>query len=283
MIGFVGLGHMGEPMALNLLHSGQPVLAWSRSKAKYPLIRETGGQVADTSDEVFARTKIVLMMLANGQAIDEVVGRHTERFAANVSGHVLVHMGTTAPSYSEELASAIRAAGGEYVEAPVSGSRKPAEAGELIGMLAGAPDVVDQVRPLLEPMTLKSVNCGEVPNALRMKLAVNLFLITQVASLAEAFNFARVHGLNLEVFRDVLDSGPMASSVSRIKLAKLVESDFAVQAALRDVHYNCRLISEAVSQANLTSPLMTASTDLFRVAEDLGHGHEDMAAVINAL
>lgn len=283
MIGFLGLGHMGEPMVLNLLKAGRPVIAWSRSDAKYPLVTSAGGRVADSPEAVFKEARIVLMMLANGEAIDQVLRRGTEDFAGLVANHVVVHMGTTAPSYSAALADAIRDAGGEYVEAPVSGSRKPAEAGELIGMLAGTPEVIAEVEAVVEPMLLKSVICGGVPQALRMKLAVNLFLITQVAGLAEAFNFATEHDLDLSVFRDVLDSGPMASAVSRIKLAKMVEGDFTVQAALRDVHYNSRLISDALAARSLTSPLMTSSTDLFRAADELGHGGEDMAAVVHAL
>jgi 3-hydroxyisobutyrate dehydrogenase len=283
VIGFLGLGHMGEPMALHLARSGLPLIAWSRSTTKYPLIVEAGARTASSVDEVFDRARVVILMLANGEVVDEVLGRGSPDFARRVGSHVLVHMGTTAPSYSEGLAADIQAAGGQYVEAPVSGSRKPAEAGELIAMLAGAPSVVAEVRPLLAPMLLKSVDCGPVPNALRMKLAVNLFLITQVVGLAESFHFARAHDLDLRVFQDVLDSGPMASAVSRIKLAKLVDSDYAVQAATRDVHYNGRLISAAVAEAELHSPLIDASTRLLEAAERLGHGGEDMVAVVEAL
>jgi len=283
MIGFVGLGHMGEPMALNLLKAGTPLVAWSRSATKYPLITEAGGEVASTVEAVFGKARIVILMLANGPAVDEVLGRGTDQFRRNVVSHVVVHMGTTAPSYSKGLAADIRDAGGEYVEAPVSGSRKPAEAGDLIGMLAGAPAVLDEVRPLLAPMLLKSVDCGEVPNGLRMKLAVNLFLITQVVGLAESFQFAQSHDLHLQVFCDVLNSGPMSSAVSKIKLAKLVEGDFAVQASVRDVHFNSRLISAAVREGGLVSPLLDASTELFMAAENMGHGGEDMAAVVKAL
>ncbi len=283
MIGFLGLGHMGEPMALNLARSGTPMIAWSRSSAKYPLITDAGAQVASSPEEVFDKSRIVIMMLANGAVIDEVIGRGKDRFGRNVASHILVHMGTTAPEYSAGLASDIRDAGGEYVEAPVSGSRKPAEDAHLVGMLAGREGVLEEVRPVLAPMLLKSVDCGEVPNALRMKLAVNLFLITQVVGLAESFLFAHSHGLDLEVFQDVLGSGPMASAVSRIKLDKLVVGDFTVQAGLRDVHYNSRLISAAALECGLGLPLMDASTTLYQLAEDLGYGEEDMVAVVKAL
>ena len=93
------------------------------------------------------------------------------------------------------------------VEAPVSGSRTPAENGELVAMLAGDPDAVAEVRPLLAPMCRQTFLCGAVPGALHMKLAVNLYLITMVTGLAEAAHFAGQHGLDLERFVAVLDAG----------------------------------------------------------------------------
>jgi 3-hydroxyisobutyrate dehydrogenase len=116
-----------------------------------------------------------------------------------------------------------------------------------------------------------------------MKLAVNLFLIAQVTGLAEAFHFAENNGLDVEAFRSVLDSGPMASAVSRLKLEKLVHGDFEVQASIRDVHYNSRLVADAARGSGVSSPVLDTCRDLFAEAEQLGHGHEDMAAVLRAI
>ena len=116
-----------------------------------------------------------------------------------------------------------------------------------------------------------------------MKLAVNLFLITQVAGLAEAFHFAENNGLDVETFGSVLDSGPMASGVSRIKLEKLVLGDFEVQASISDVHYNSRLVAEAARRAGVSSAVLDTCRDLFAEAEQLGHGHADMVAVLRAI
>jgi 3-hydroxyisobutyrate dehydrogenase len=191
-------------------------------------------------------------------------------------------MGTTAPSYSQGLEVDVVAAGGRYVEAPVSGSRTPAEAGELVAMLAGAPAATREVRPLFAPMCRDAVDCGPVPNALRMKLAVNLYLITMVTGLAEAVHFADRHGLDLRQFLDVLDAGPMASSVSRVKAHKLVDHDFAPQAAVADVLMNNRLVAEAARESGLASPVLDACHDLFAETVALGHGEADMVAVVRA-
>ncbi len=282
--GFIGLGVMGQPMALNLARAGTPLVVWNRSGEKAEPLVAAGAVAAASASEVFERTRIVVLMLANSEAIDAVLGRGTPQFAANVSARVVVHMGTTSPEYSAGLDEDIRAAGGSYVEAPVSGSRRPAEAGQLVGMIAGRPADVEAVRPLLEPMCVGTFVCGpSAPDALLMKLAVNLFLITMVTGLAEAFHFADRHRLDLQQFLAVLDAGPMASAVSRAKASKLVEGDFAVQASISDVLMNNRLVAEAARQADLASPLLDACHKLYSETEALGHGGLDMAAVVRAI
>ena len=283
VVGFLGLGLMGEPMAANLLRAGTKLVVWNRTAARTAPFLAAGADVAGSVAEVFARAPVVLAMLANGSAIDATLARGTAGFASMVAGRTLVHLGTTAPAYSHGLEADVRAAGGRYVEAPVSGSRGPAQAGELVGMLAGAPDAVAAVRPLLAPMCRQTVDCGPVPSALTMKLAVNLYLITTVTGLAEAAHFAAVHGLDMNTFRAVLDAGPMASTVSRGKLAKLLAGDFAPQAAAADVLMNNALVAAAAREVGMASPALDVSHALFGETVAQGHGGEDMIAVIRAL
>jgi 3-hydroxyisobutyrate dehydrogenase len=281
--GFIGLGVMGTPMALNLARAGTPLVVWSRSDGGYAALREAGARIAGSCDQVFAQCRTVILMLAHDAATDAVLGRGTPDFAARVSGHVIVSMGTTSAEYSRALGNDIAAAGGRYVEAPVSGSRKPAEAGQLVVMLAGDPEDLEPVRTLVQPLCRDSFVCGAVPSALTMKLAVNLFLITMVTGLAESMHFAQRHGMDASQFAAVLNAGPMASDVSRIKLGKLVAQDFSVQASITDVLKNSRLVAEAARAAGMASPLLDACFALYGETESLGLGGSDMAAVIRAL
>lgn len=282
-IGFIGLGVMGQPMALNLARAGTALVVWNRSTDKSEPLRAAGARVATGPAEIFRQARVVILMLVDGAAIDSVLGRGTPDFGANVAQHTIVHMGTTSPDYSRGLEADIRAAGGSYVEAPVSGSRKPAEAGQLVAMLAGERAAMEEIRPLLQPMCQETNMCGPVPTALLMKLSVNLFLITMVTGLAEAVHFANRHGLDMQQFLAVLDAGPMASSVSRVKALKLVARDFAVQASISDVLKNNQLIAEAARESNLASPLLDVCHALYGEAVALGHGQSDMVAVVRAL
>ncbi|MCF4136701.1 NAD(P)-dependent oxidoreductase [Streptomyces sp. Tue 6430] len=282
-VGFLGLGLMGQPMALNLTRAATPLLVWNRTPGRCEPLRAAGAEVAASPAEVFERAGTVILMLADETAVDTVLGRGTPDFAARVAGRTVVHMGTTAPEHSGGLRDDILDAGGRYVEAPVSGSRVPAERGELVAMLAGDDDAVADVRPLLAPLCRETFVCGPVPGALLMKFSVNLFLITLVTGLAEAFHFADRHGLDRNLLRDVLDAGPMASAVSRGKAPKLLARDFTVQAAAADVLKNNRLIARAARTAGLASPLLDVCHSLYAETVEQGHGDEDMAAVLRAL
>lgn len=282
-IGFIGQGVMGQPMALNLVRAAVPLVVWNRTPQRCELLREAGAVVAADVVGVFARTRVVVLMLASDAAIDAVLGRGGRGFGDLVDGHLLIHMGTTSPEYSRALGEDIRTAGGHYVEAPVSGSRVPAEQAQLVAMVAGDAEDRAFVRSLLQPMCARVFDCGVVPSALLMKLAVNLFLITMVTGLVEAFHFAEVQQIDRGLLAAILAAGPMSSAVSRVKADKLVAGDYAVQASITDVLKNNQLIAEAARRAELASPLLDVCHALFRETLELGHGAEDMAAVLRAL
>lgn len=283
-IGFLGLGVMGEPMAQNLLAAGTPLAVWNRSAEKARALASRGAFVAADPAAVFAAAEIVIVMLANDYAIDDVLGRHEASFAELVSGRTLVNMGTVPPAYSAALAEDITRHGGDYVEAPVSGSRRPAEEGTLVAMLAGEANTVTLLEPILKPMCARQVYCGaKAPQAMMTKLAVNIHLITLVTGLVEAFHFAQVQGVDPHALAEVFAAGPMSSALTRVKAEKLLAGDLTPQAHARDVHFNSRLIAQAGRDADTPLPLLDACEQLFAQTVRMGYGEEDFIAVMHAL
>lgn len=282
-VGFVGLGRMGEPMALNLLRAGTELLVWNRSRPALDRLAAAGALVVSSAAAVLRSSDITFLMLASEEAIDAALGRGTPAFQSTVADRLLISTGTTSPGYSRRLAGEVSAAGGRYVEAPVSGSRRPAEAGTLVGVLAGGPDDVALASRLMAPMCADVFACGPVPAALRLKLAVNLFLITMVTALAEAVHLARSTGVDPDLLAAVLDAGPMASAVSRGKLAKLLGEDFATQASIEDVWMNARLVAAEARGAGAATPLLDQSLALLAETAALGHGGDDMVAVLRGI
>lgn len=281
-IGFAGLGLMGAPMAANLARAGFAVTAYNRSAGPRDALGGLGAATVDTPAALFAATETVILMLADDAAVDAVLDRGGPAFAARASGHLIVNMGTHAPAYSRGLEAAVRAAGGAFVEAPVSGSRLPAEAGQLVAMLAGAPDAVARARPLLAPMCRDVIEVGAVPGAMAMKLAVNLYLIATVAALAEAANLASALALDPALFSRTILSGALRSDVAAAKLDKMVRGDFAPQAAISDVCKNAALVAAAAGEAGAAAPLLGESRRLFETVRASGGGGQDMAAVLGA-
>jgi 3-hydroxyisobutyrate dehydrogenase len=282
-IGFIGLGAMGEPMAASLIKAGVPVMVWNRSADKMRPLVAAGATPARTAREVFLACPTVALMLANGAAMDEVLERGSRAFADLVAGRTLISMATTDPAYSVGLDWDVRQAGGTYVEAPVSGSRTPAELGRLVAMVAGDSEAVEAIRPVLAPMCSQVIFCGAPPSALLMKLAVNHFMIVMVTGLVEAFAFADKRGLDLERLGQILDASPMASDVSRVKIAKLVRRDFSRQAAISNVLESTRLITEGAASTHAEAPLIGVCHKLHARAADDGLGEADMIAVWRAL
>nr|WP_168429227.1 NAD(P)-dependent oxidoreductase [Microbacterium sp. K24] len=281
-VGFIGLGIMGVPMATNLVRAGFDVVVWARSPAAVEELVAEGARAADDVAGVFSAAETVILMLRDEPAVDAVLARGTGTFAGLVAGRTVVQMGTFTTAFSRALADEVAAAGGRYVEAPVSGSRGPAIEGKLVGMLAGEADVVAEVEPVIAAMCAQTFRCGDVPAALSMKLAVNTFLITMVTGLAETFHFAARSGADPEVLREVLAAGPMASVVSRGKAQKLADDDLTAQAAIVDVLKNARLAEDAATAAGSAHPLITASRELFEEAAAAGLGAQDMIGVIAA-
>lgn len=281
-VGVAGIGTMGLPIAHRLLRAQVPLWVWNRHADKCAPLAAAGACVAQDLDALFHAANLIMLVVLNEAAVDAVLGRGQFDFAERVGERTIVQLGTIDPEFSRALGADILAAGGRYVEAPVSGSRIPAEQGRLLGMLAGEADDIAQVAPLLATFCERTFVCGAVPAALRMKLAVNHYLIGMVSVLAEAVHAARAAGVDVALLRRILDAGAMASDVSRGKLHKLVVGDYSAQASVGDVHAIAKHIARQCRRAEAYAPLIAQCCALYALAERHALGASDMAAVIEA-
>ena len=282
-IGFVGLGDMGRPMATCLAKAGLAPVVWARNPASAEAVLMHGTTLADSIDALCAECGVIVLMLADGAAMDEVFGRGTSVFADRVKGRTLVHMGTTPPSYSKGLEVDILAAGGRYVEMPVSGSSGPAAEGRLVAMAAGDPTDIEAVLPLVDPMVSGVVRCGAVPKATQMKLAVNTYLMGMMLGLMEATNYAEAAELDFETLRGVLEASPMSNDLMRMKLPKIQAKDFAPQGSIRQAVNNGVMACDAGAEVGAPMASVEAFRDLAREAKAAGLGDEDMIAITKML
>lgn len=279
-VGVIGIGRMGFPIARRLLGAGYAVGVWNRPLGPADALIEAGAKAYAEVGDLVAACEAVLLMLANAAATDSVLGRSGDRLQIDMRDRLVIQLGTTHPDHSRALGDAVVRGGGRYVEAPVSGSRVPAEQGRLVAML-GADDKRDlpEAEAILSALTVSRFRVGAPPTAMKLKLAVNAYLIPLVTALAEAWRLADALGLDRQMFAEVLNHGPMASDVSRIKLDKLIAGDWSAQASIDDVLMNARLIGMVARDAGVASSLVARSEALLEAASEYGNGVLDMVAV----
>jgi len=284
-IGVIGIGVMGDPIARNLKKAGMHVTVHSRTPARCEPLKQLGIEVAGSPAEVMAASNAVILMLPSNVETDQVLGRDADgRVTLPVEGKTVILMATVAPAYSQALGDALAREGARYVEAPVSGSKTPAQTAQLV-VLAAAADAahIDAVQPVFDAIGKKTVRCGEVPSAMRMKLATNLLLIASFEAITEAVHFAGGMGLDVRQFLDMALAGPLASDVMRTKAPKLLADDFEPQAAIRHVHKDISLVCEEAARRGLWLPISQANRALFGVAMAQGQSEDDAVAIIRVL
>ncbi|KAL9570956.1 hypothetical protein ACKAV7_005293 [Fusarium commune] len=278
-IGFLGLGTMGTPMALNLRRQF-PVTVWNRNGAKCTPLIEAGAKAAKTPSEVVEKSDVIFTMLFNDQAIQSMIDNQPgNNFMKAIRGKTLINTSSVSVAFSHKLAQQVQNAGGKFVEMPVSGSKGPAEQGQLVGMMAGDPEVAEQIRPVVKPITTAAIYCGPIGSGLKAKYSINLFLVSVTAGLAESVNLARAQGLDLEAFGQVLNSCPLASAYSKVKIAKILKGDWTPQAAIKDCYNSTELIKSAAQGVQVETPLIQVCNSLYREAHENGWGEEDMMAI----
>lgn len=282
-IGLVGLGVMGVPMAQNIARAGLSLTVYNRSEGPRRQFENTQAAVAQSVAEVFEKSDAIILMLNDGAATDAVLGRSGNGFEIDVADRIVVNTATMTPAYSRGLGEAIEKAGGVYVEAPVSGSKVPAETGELLVMAAGDKDVVKKLQPVFDAVGKETVYCGPVPSAMAMKSASNLQLAGIMSGLAESVNFARAFGLDFELYSKVILGGPLASDFLRMKLPRAIAEDYAPQAAIKNVAYSLDVMIEAARGVGAETPGARTMRTTCEKALQAGGADDDIMAITKVL
>lgn len=279
-IGFVGLGIMGSAMAENLIKAGFHVTVWNRSADKCTLLAALGARVADSPRAVAECSDVVIAMMANPLAVRSVRDGAEGLIAGLKPGTGYLDMSTVDVETSIESARLAHEKGALFLEAPVAGSRKPAEDATLTIMASGDRTLYDRSLPALEKMGKKILFLGDVGNASRMKLANNLVMSGVLTALCEGMALAAGSGLDTGQFLEVLDSGAVSNPMFRLKGPQIAANkEFPTAFPLKHMQKDLRLalrLAEEIGQ-----PLFATATvnELYKKALAEGLGESDFAAV----
>lgn len=278
-IGWIGLGKMGNPMSQRLIKAGYAVQVYNRTKEKEVFFKQQGIVTAATPRALISETDVVFIMVSDDAAIRELFGGADGLLKGNLHGKIIVNMSTVSPSISREMSALCAEQGGDYLDAPVSGSVKPAEEGTLVVIAGGDRKVFEKVKPLFDQLGRLSVYVGECGAGNTAKLATNVFLGIITQGLAEVTLFAEQKGIRKEDLFSILANGAMASPFVKMKSDAILQANFNAAFALRHLAKDLRL----AKAEGLDEPLGNNVYQSFQEAEKANLADEDIIAIMKYL
>ena len=276
-LAFLGLGQMGTPMATRLLEAGHDLTVWNRTPARTGPLVDHGASAADSPAEAVAGADVVITMVANPRALEQVVFAADGVLSALSPGQRLIDMSTVGP---EAIGSVARRLPGDVtlVDAPVRGSVPEATAGRLAIYVGATEATFEHVAPLLAPLGTPH-HVGGPGSGAATKLVVNLTLGVAITALAEATALGDTLGLDRTTLLDILAESPIGSTV-RNKRANIESGTYPPNFALRLALKDLRLVTETCTRTGLNLELAAAARDWLEQADRAGAGDLDFSAVV---
>ncbi|MBF0381597.1 MAG: NAD(P)-dependent oxidoreductase [Magnetococcales bacterium] len=279
-IGMIGLGIMGEPMARNLVKAGFNLSVWNRTAKKAKDLCDEGAYLCKDVESLAKRVDSVVIMVSGPEDLLEIVNALC---ATSLKDKTIINVSTVSPEASITANKLINQVDGEFLDAPVSGSKGPAINASLVFLVGGHKEVMERCRDVFEAMGSKLVHCGEVGTGSKMKLAINLLLASFMQGLAETVLFAQKMGLTAENLVKVAASGAMAAPMVKLKGDAIAANDFSPHFPLRHLNKDIRLVLQEAAQCNANLPVGLQLGDILNSAENQGLGDEDICALYKTL
>jgi 3-hydroxyisobutyrate dehydrogenase len=282
-VGFVGLGLMGTPMAANVAKAGYPLIVYNRSADKAAPLRQLGAEVAATPKDLAGRSDVIITMLTDAAAVEQILLGEEGLLAGGRRGEVLIDMSTISPAQSRSIARQVEAQGWRKLEAPVYGSTGPAREGKLGIMVGGDAALLEEHRHLLQAMGDRIFYMGPMGAGATTKLAFNLMVAAQLNSLAEAMALAMKAGVDLAQAGEVIASTAVASDLIKRKLGAIVGNDYRPAFPLKHLHKDLGLMLETGHALGVPLPATGAIHETYTAATSRGYGDLDSIAVFRHL
>ena len=278
-VAVLGTGIMGFPMARRLAEAGHHVSAWNRHRDKADPLAERGARVCDAPAEAVADADVVITMLADADAVSEVMAQAADGLPADA---VWAQMSTVGEPGWRALARLAEQREIAYVDAPVLGTRKPAEDGALKVLASGPDEALERCAPVFEVFGTVLPGLGPAGTGSRLKLAANHWVLALTDATAASIALLQAFGLDGELFLSAIEGtatdSPYAQLKGRAMLAGSYPASFPAAGAAKDAG----LIAAAARSLELDTALVDLLAGHFTAAVEAGHGAEDMAAVFVA-
>lgn len=282
-VAILGLGTMGSGMAANLLKARFSVSVYNRTASKAQTLVDQGARLASTPAEAALGASIIISMLADDVASRKVWLGERGALESVREGATLVESSTVSPAWIAEFAALAEKRGANLLDAPVTGSRMQAEAGQLSFLVGGSNAALEGATPVLKAMSKEIVHLGPVGSGAKMKLINNFLCGVQVASLAEGLTWIERSGLDREKALSVLKSGAPGSPLISAISARMVSQNYSVNFLLSLMTKDLLYAQNEAASLNVDLKTAEVARSLFEAAIAKGLGDEDMASVIEPI
>lgn len=280
-IGFIGLGNMGSAIARNLIKAGHQVTVYNRTRSRAEALAPLGATVAETPAEAAADREVLITMVANDTAVEDVIFSPGNAIEVLPDGAVHISMSTISVALSRRLAESHRERQQYYLAAPVFGRPEAAAAAKLFVVVAGSAEQIERCRPLFEVIGQKTFPAGEEAHAANViKLAGNFLVTTVIEGLAEALAFGRKLGVGPRAFLDILTNSLFTAPVYQT-YGSLIASDTFEPAAFKLPlgFKDNQLLLAAAEEFAVPMPMASLIHDRFVAALAQGLGESDWSAI----
>ncbi|MFC5066057.1 NAD(P)-dependent oxidoreductase [Actinomycetospora atypica] len=278
-VAVLGTGIMGAGMARSLLREGITTTVWNRSPEKAKPLADDGATVADTAAEAVAGADVVVTMLFD---VEPVLAVMADAAGSMRDDAVWVQASTVGVEGTRRVAALAQEHGIDVLDAPVLGTKAPAENGKLVVLASGPEALREKVQPAFDAMGSRTQwVSGTLGDASKLKLAVNAWIGTMVNGTAQSIALARGLGLDPRQFLTAVDGQAVDSPYVQLKGQAMIDGDFTPSFELDGVIKDMNLVRDAMTEAGTSTALADALADRLAAASSAGHGAEDMAAVVH--
>jgi 2-hydroxy-3-oxopropionate reductase len=283
-IGFIGLGLMGRPMAMNLLKAGHSLTVWNRTSSRARELVAAGATLAKSPREAAAASDILFTIVSDPPALEEVLwghpGNNDGAMAGLRPGSIYIDSSTVAPALTRRVAAACAEQSVRYLDAPVTGGDWGAREGNLVFMIGGEADTLREAEPVLGVLGKKWFHLGPNGAGQTVKLAMNAILALQVGAMAEALALVNKAGLKGEQLIEVMQSSMARSGVLDIKAPLMVAGDFKPSFPLRLMHKDLGLALDLANQLGVALPATAAAREVYNYVKGASPNDLDYSGVM---
>jgi 3-hydroxyisobutyrate dehydrogenase len=268
---------MGFPMVRNIVQAGFEVRAWNRTRAKAQPLEQDGAAVADSPVDAASGAAVILTMLADTDAVIDSVSGDDGALARAAESAVWLQMSTIGEQGTERCMELAAEHGVGFVDAPVLGTKQPAEQGALVVLASGAEKLRDRAEPIFDAVGRRTIWVGEAGRGTQLKLVTNAWIVAVMEGGAEAIALAEGLGLDPSLFLEAIEEGPLDLPYLRVKAQMIAKREFEPSFSLRLAAKDAALVEESAARHGLDLPLPAVIRQ--RLEEGAReHGDEDMSA-----